>query len=59
MSGHDGSTTLTPEQTAWFEQHLGQRYVTVQTNADVASRKQRRNAKRAQRRRPDGKPYGG
>lgn len=54
VSGHDGSTTLTDEQSEWFKEKLGVRYVTVQTNADVPSRKQRRAAVRAAKRRNNG-----
>ncbi len=54
MSGHNGSTTLTDEQADWFKNNLGVRYRAVQTNADVPSRKQRRAAVRAAKRRNDG-----
>jgi hypothetical protein len=59
VSGTAGSSPLTSNQSDWFETHVGQRYLHVQTDADTPSRKQRRALKRAQRRRPDGRPYGG
>lgn len=53
-----GTSRLTDEQTQWFKQKYGERYLAVQENADIASRQQRRAWKRKQRRRPDGKTYG-
>lgn len=54
-----GSSPLTTEQSDWFAANHGVRYLAVQDNADVMSRKKRRDAKRRRRRRPDGKEFGG
>lgn len=51
MRAAPGSSNLTPEQTDWFEKNYGERYIAVQADVTVASRKQRRARKRAQRRR--------
>lgn len=49
MSGSDGSTTLTREQQDWFYKRYGVRYVQVQTNAEVPSRRVRRALRRKKR----------
>jgi hypothetical protein len=59
VSGTDGATSLTPEQQEWFLRNYGVRYLGVQTNADVPSRRARRAHKRTLRRRPGkGRLYG-
>lgn len=46
MSGRHGASVLTDEQSDWFKERYGVRYVGVQTNASIPSRAQRRAMKK-------------
>lgn len=54
-----GITQLTPAQTDETQAIFGRRYLSIESAPEQGNRKQRRDARRAQRRRPDGKRFGG